>query len=376
MDSYKVIGDMYYYSDYPPDSSMLYYAKAAHLAATLKDWTMLSTIRGKMGFVLYPSEPKRAISLFREASERDSTNRNLYNIYLSYTYVQIQKADSASYFLRLAERSKEGIQDSLAYFLSRSYIGGTRKDYRQAFEDFQRAYFFNEKDLQKKEQNQLYRIDRQYDLTEQQNENLELKVANQNKTLLISAMVILLLGLFIFFLIKRSKSKRRRAQLEARNKALQYEMELRRIESKQKQELLLEKLKQKLALTLQFRKIQDRPLPVEKQGEIMDQIIQAVVLHKKEWEYYTNEVNELSGNGLTKLQETHPCLTKSDLIVIALIYLGIGISDSCLLLNMNKETMYTRRKRIRKHLSIDEQTELEKWLLHHLPVMEKVHPVI
>jgi hypothetical protein len=32
------------------------------------------------------------------------------------------------------------------------------------------------------------------------------------------------------------------------------------------------------------------------------------------------------------------------------------------LLGMTKETMYTRRKRIRKHLEIGDHAELEEWL--------------
>lgn len=371
MYSYQITGDLYFHSDYPPDSSMQYYTKAARLAMELKDSAMLHFIQGKMGFVLYPIEGKKAISLFREAYKVDLRNQNLYNLYLSYTYAQLQMPDSATYFLRLAEKAKEGIKDSLAYFVSGSYIKGVNRDYRSAYQDLKKAYFLNEKSYERKVKNQLYRIDKQYDLTEKQKENLELKVANQNKELLISATVILLLGACVFSLIIRNKSKRRQAKLETKNKELQYEMEVRKLENKQKYDLLLSKLKQKLALTLEFRRMQDHPTPIEKQEEIMERIIRAVILHKTEWDYYVKEVDELSGNKLKAIQEKYKEVTKSDLIVVALLYLGINITDSCLLLGMTKETMYTRRKRIRKRLEIGEHTELEEWLSANIKPVEE-----
>jgi len=307
------------------------------------------------------------------AYPHDLGNRHSYNLFLAYSYAHIQRPDSAAYFFSLVEKANIAATDSLPYFATRSYIDETKRDYPAAYEDLKTAYILNEKNLREKTRNQLYRIDKQYDLTEKQKENLQLKIANQNKELLISAMVILLLGASIFFLIVRNKSKRRQAELETKNKKLQYEMELRKLESRQKHDLLLNKLKQKLELTLEFRRMQDRPAAIEKQEEIMERIIRTVILQKTEWEYYVKEVDELSGNKLRKVQEKYKGVTKSDLIVMALLYLGISIVDSCLLLGMTKETMYTRRKRIRKHLEIEDQTELEEWLSANIkPVEEKL----
>ncbi len=359
---YQMIGEFYYNSYSPTDSILRYYEKAGRLAKVLGNETMYYFIQGLKGSTLYASQPQKAIRLLKEAYNHDQANQEIHNIFLSYCYAQIQKPDSAAYYLRLVENSKSRIQDSLAYYASRSYINATRKNYQQAYEDAKKAYILNEKNFQGKIKDQLYRIDKQYDLTEKQKENLELKIANQGKVLLISATVILLLGACIFSIIIRNKSKRRQAELETKNKKLQYEMEVKKLEHQKKHDLLLAKLKQKLELTLEFRRMQNRPAAIEKQEEIMDRIIRTVILHKGEWDYYVKEVDELSGNKLQEMQEKHKDVTKSDLIVIALLYLGINIGDSCLLLGMAKETMYTRRKRIRKHLEIADETELEEWL--------------
>ena len=70
----------------------------------------------------------------------------------------------------------------------------------------------------------------------------------------------------------------------------------------------------------------------------------------------------LFNNKITDLKAAHTELTPSDIIVIVLIGLEMNVSDSCVLLNSSKETMYGRRKRIKKHLDLDNEVDLEEWI--------------
>ena len=85
-----------------------------------------------------------------------------------------------------------------------------------------------------------------------------------------------------------------------------------------------------------------------------------MILAKNEWGYYIDETNSLFNNRIEELKDKCTELTPSDIIVIVLISLGIDISNACVLLNSSKETMYIRRKRIKKRLGID--IDLEEWI--------------
>ena len=62
----------------------------------------------------------------------------------------------------------------------------------------------------------------------------------------------------------------------------------------------------------------------------------------------------------------NPQLTQPDLIVITLISLQINITDSCILLSINQNTMYVRRIRITKHIGLKSVTELENWVFQNV----------
>ena len=55
-------------------------------------------------------------------------------------------------------------------------------------------------------------------------------------------------------------------------------------------------------------------------------------------------------------------------MVIALICLKVCIYDSCSLLAMEKNTMYKRRKIIKKKLELDADTDLDKWIVGYMSI--------
>jgi len=67
-----------------------------------------------------------------------------------------------------------------------------------------------------------------------------------------------------------------------------------------------------------------------------------------------------------KLSENKKTLTPADLIVITLICLHKDITDCCSLLDMSINTMYVRRKRIKKRLDLDADIDLDKWIMDNV----------
>ena len=119
-------------------------------------------------------------------------------------------------------------------------------------------------------------------------------------------------------------------------------------------------------MSVRFNKLQQGFQEQKKQAEFVELLTNQVILSKTEWENYIKEANSICDNKITFLKEKYKQLTPSDLIVIVLIILGLEIADTCVLLNMSKETMYVRRKRIKKHLGLESEIDLEMWIKQNI----------
>ncbi|MCQ2333050.1 MAG: hypothetical protein MJZ88_00355, partial [Paludibacteraceae bacterium] len=84
------------------------------------------------------------------------------------------------------------------------------------------------------------------------------------------------------------------------------------------------------------------------------------------WEGFQEEFNSLYNNLLTNLKTQYPALTSADLQMIALMVLGLSISDICLLLNQTKHTVWSRRLRIKTHLSLTKEDDLDEWVANRI----------
>jgi cell division protein ZapA (FtsZ GTPase activity inhibitor) len=104
----------------------------------------------------------------------------------------------------------------------------------------------------------------------------------------------------------------------------------------------------------------------DKKEDFITKIIEQSVLSENDWQFYISEVNKLFDNKIERLKKENPELTPTDLIVIAFICLKVNISDACVLLDMTTNTMYVRRKRIKKRIHLDSDTELEEWINKYL----------
>jgi DNA-binding CsgD family transcriptional regulator len=151
--------------------------------------------------------------------------------------------------------------------------------------------------------------------------------------------------------------------MELKQQKTEFELKEKELVNNKKKELLLSNLQQRMDMTVRFNKLQQSFYEPQKQADFIELMTNQIILTKTEWENYIKEANSIFDNKIDYLSKTYKELTETDLIVIVLIALGLDISDSCVLLNMSKETMYKRRKRIKARLNID--VDLEEWIIQN-----------
>ena len=358
--SYFEVSNMSLQLDYPFDSTMFYSNKALKLATKINDPVLIHHIISKQGELLYNKNRRVAINDLLVGFNHCPDIRVQNAAFLAYLYSEINMPDSASFYLKIANKEKGDIELELFKSLTSAGVFESRKDFRQAYYMIENAYLKQDTVFRDKLKSQSYKIDKQFDLSEKEKENAALKIANRTKIIWIGVLIILVLIILLLFQRRNILNKEKQALLEIEKQKTEFKLKAKELENSLKHELLLSKLQQRIEMTLCFNKIQQGTFNPKKEGEFIETMTNQVILAKNEWQDYIDETNSLFNNKITDLKAKYTELTPSDIIVIVLISLGIDISDSCVLLNSSKETMYIRRKRIKKRLGID--VDLEDWI--------------
>ena len=227
----------------------------------------------------------------------------------------------------------------------------------------EKAYVKRDSVFQKNIRSQLYRIDRQFDLSESEKQKAELTIANQTQLIWIILLVsgILIAFFAIMFLI--DWNKKQKIIQDKKMQALEFEKESEKKNNEQKREIIQLTVKNKIENTLNFHRLKKG---FSSKEAFIQEITEQSILTKNDWKEYIKNVNQLFDNGIYKLNQQHVDLSQLDQIVIALICLKVDINNSCNLLGMIKKTIYTRRKTIKKRLNLDAETDLEEWVLQNV----------
>ncbi|MDD5183758.1 MAG: hypothetical protein PHS84_00680 [Paludibacter sp.] len=362
--SYLEISIMLLQLEQPFDSVMYYSDRALKLAEEVNDTVLYYYITSQQGELLYKKNKREAVNKILVGFNHCPDLRSRNASYLAYLYTELNKADSATFYLRIAHEEKGVSETEVLKNLAEAAVYEKRKNFEQAYYSFQQAYLRQDSIFYIKQKSQLYQIDKQFDLSEKEKENAELKIANRNVIIGIGFLIILILIILLVFQRINIRNKRKLTELEIKQQKTAFELREKELENSKKQELLLLKLQQKIDITVRFNKLQQGSFEPKKQAVFMEELTNELILTKDEWQDYIDEANSLFNNRITDLKEKHKDLTPSDLIVIVIIGMGIDISDGCLLLNLSKETMYKRRKRIKKRLEIEE--DLEEWIMQNI----------
>lgn len=364
--AYREISNMYHLQDYELDSVMLYSDLALKLSKETGDSINYNYILARQGEFLYNTDFKVSNQYVHQGFRFFPDQRSYYAAYLSYTYSMLNKPDSAKFYLNISLSDASNTKTKVISYLAGAYIQKKEGNQKKAFEYFEKAFVYRDSVFKQSIRSQLYRIDKQYDLTKKEEENTALKINNQNKVIVIGLLVIIVLVGLVIFLIIYNRYKKRQAQHTLEKQQMEYAIQVEKTENNQKRELLLSKLHSRIENTLHLNQLKMGLSQPERLNDFIKEISAQSILPDTDWQYYIDEVNQIFDKKISNLTETNALLTQPDIIVITLICLGLDISDSCNLLNMNKNAMYHRRKIIKERIGIPKNTDLEQWITDYL----------
>jgi len=366
--SYREIADMYKQLEYHHDSILVNLDKAIDLAYQAGDSTNYYFILGRKGEFLLDSDPKQSKNYLLKASEKFPNYRSYYAAQLAFAFSKLNNQDSAKYFLKISLADNINELNKIKIYNAAAQIAINDNNYKDAYDYMRKSFIFRDSIFRQNLKTTLYKVDKRYDLTQKEKENADLSISNRNKIILISILIIIVLFIFTIYLSFIIRNKKRLSQLELERQKLQYDAERSEIMNEQKQELLKIALQNKISNTLQFNRLKNNYLQKNKIDSFIHEVANQSIIHENEWTYYIEEVDNLFEQKITKLKNDFNELTSADLIVISIICLNVSIIDACNILEMTKNTMYMRRKTIKKRLKLNAETNLDEWIQQNLMI--------
>lgn len=364
--AYFEISNTLFHLDAPLDSIMYYSNKALDLANEIEHTSLKYQIISRQGELLSDVDYRTATNYLLAGYNNLEHLRNRNASFLAYTYSHMGMSDSVMYYHNLTKPDSIEDEAEILRYLAEARVFSNEKEYKNAYNSIERAYFKQDYIFRHKLQQQLYLTDKQFDLTEKEKENTKLIISNRNKVIAIGILIIGVLAILLILTLAVINHRKKQTAYRINQQKLVFELRNRQLELEKKKELLMSKLKQRIELTLQFHNLEQKRVRTSKSDDLLAMITDQIMLKESEWAYYIDEADSIFGNKLSVLQSKYSELTAHDMIVIVLICLEIGVPDSCNLLNTSKNTMYIRRKRIKKRLGIDSEADLSAWLYNYV----------
>lgn len=160
----------------------------------------------------------------------------------------------------------------------------------------------------------------------------------------IIALTCLLITLAVYFAIALGIIRRKLDTQELQRK-------LAEAETEEWREKLLDKVKEKIAITEEARNRITR-------GE---DLVAKFIYHQQGIEELSTELFGIYHKPISAVKKKYPDLTELDLLVICLLGIGMDNVEVCSLLRMEKRTLYRRRQLIVQRIGIASSTNLEEF---------------
>ena len=160
----------------------------------------------------------------------------------------------------------------------------------------------------------------------------------------IIALTCLLTAMALFFTILLVVVRRNLETQELQRK-------LAEAESEEWREKMLDKVKEKIALTEEARDRMTR-------GE---DLVAKYIYHQQGIEELSTELFSIYQKPINTVKKQYPDLTELDLLVICLLGIGMDNVEVCSILRMEKRTLYRRRQLIAQRIGLASSTALEEF---------------
>ena len=335
-----------------------YFDKALVAARFMGDSILYMDIRYAQLAIIQPNAPEIA-RICQHMCHQVGRKRYAYDL-VKY-YIRTHKADSAKIYLDiLAADTTAQIWSAQQHALWESqylHLKGRNKEAYESLYDLYNAYY---KEVEEQGRASAFVAAQHYDNEVEKAKNLQLQLDRQRLYIILGAVLVSVLCLVILAILfishQRAKHLIEKTKNEEEIANLQNELKIRR-------ESLKRIINQRIELS---KNLQEAVLSRKKEESIpqwaKDYIDQNIFSTEEQWQGFLKEFEGAYGNILTRLQNTYPRLTSTDLQVIALYILGIDNSDICLLMGATQRTIWSRRMRIKNRIGLGEKESLNKWL--------------
>ena len=335
-----------------------YFDKALVAARFMGDSILYMDIRYAQLAIIQPNAPEIA-RICQHMCHQVGRKRYAYDL-VKY-YIRTHKADSAKIYLDiLAADTTAQIWSAQQHALWESqylHLKGRNKEAYESLYDLYNAYY---KEVEEQGRASAFAAAQHYDNEVEKAKNLQLQLDRQRLYIILGAVLVSVLCLVILAILfishQRAKHLIEKTKNEEEIANLQNELKIRR-------ESLKRIINQRIELS---KNLQEAILSHKKEESIpqwaKDYIDQNIFSTEEQWQGFLKEFEGAYGNILTRLQNTYPRLTSTDLQVIALYILGIDNSDICLLMGATQRTIWSRRMRIKNRIGLGEKESLNKWL--------------
>ena len=371
------------------DSALLYFQKAAIIANETGNRHRYSGILTELGdlyreLVMYD----KALECLSE-SLKDSVDRNMYPTYsvLGNTYLELNKLDSADYYLRKCLDSPNlHVRDAIYEYLSLLYE--RRLNYREAIRYVRLGQQVQDSIRKITDSEEIRKMTSLYNYQKRETENLRLKGENDRMQIRIYRILSLFglgLSITLLFIYRLKRQKERLArQFEAlqREKQEQYERSFQYVEannaklnelgtllSKDHEDTnsLLHVRKELLQVTneqIQLRRTERDLLESDlRHSDIYmkfhstneaDQIIR-----EEDWNALRKELDNTYNNFTNRLYQLYSGMSLIELRICYLIKISVKVTDMAKILGRSKPSVSSSRKRLYKKIKGEDGTPNE-----------------
>lgn len=358
---------------YNDSISSYYYNEALSIANELHDTILYYDILIQKEL---HNRPIDSLALYQYAKLlSDSCGHPLYaHIVVEYLQNHGQMDEAKEYLDFCAQDTSHSAwsKEHFHYLLSRQlYLTDQPK---QAFHLLETLYLDQTEQIFRDGKAKTYTISRMYDLEQEKNSNLQLRMEKQHLwiTLGVILSVLAFVILTIFYLLRLQKQRTRahaqaleieRLQAQAAEAQAKMEIERLNVELEVKRLILLESLQQRVKLSKDIAQssegISDKYPQWLKEWLEENTFTQGVNVGR-----LIREFNLIYAHLLTNLKKRHSDLTEKDLQYIALAVLGLNINDICFILGASERTIWNRRQAIKNRLG-DSKLDLDEWIKSH-----------
>ena len=294
----------------------------------------------------------------------DSAGIRRYAYDLVRYYLRKSALESAKKYLDVLSADTAALnwsKDKYAFLLSR--YQHAKGQNTQAYETLLSLYNKQSGEIEASGMTRTFTIAEQFDNQSEREKNLQLQVEKQHLYMVLFGILLLILaGLVVLVVIlsmRRAQRLLATAETQMQIERMHAEVEIRRASMGR---LLAQRIQLSKSMQESMKRHKEDKVPVWVQEFVETNL----VMTDEQWASFRDEFNANYGNLLVRLKQEHPALTASDLQVIALTVLGVDISDICRLLNLTKRTVWGRRLRIKDHLGLTTENQLDEWLQAHM----------